>query len=275
VGAAGDQTPAELLEHYEVERELASRLRDAPSAEARRRLYKDVYRERSERIPSHPLVRQAADPAARAAAVRPQVALLTRFVGPATDFCEIGAGDGAVAREVARSVRTSLAVDVTDALAPEDPGPPGFEFRVFDGVDIGVAESSVDVAYSHDVAEHLHPDDFGDHARSVLRALRRGGVYLCVTPNRLSGPHDVSGHFSDTPEGFHLREYTATELAGSLSRAGFARTRVVLSIGGRKLGPMLPAGVLRPVEAVLGALPRPLRRRLARVLAIAKVVGVK
>lgn len=170
-------------------------------------------------------------------------------------------------------VRRSLALDVTDALAAPGPGPDGFEFRVFEGVEIGLAEASLDVVYSNDVVEHLHPDDLLDHAESVRRALRPGGVYVCVTPNRLSGPHDVSGEFSDTPRGFHLREYTATELARELGRAGFRRVRIVLTVGGRRLSPLLPVGLVRPVEALLERFPRRLRRMPARGLAAVKVVA--
>lgn len=275
MGAGGDQSPGERREHYEIELELAARLRAAATAEERRRLYGEVYRERSERIHSHPLVRQASDPAARAAAISPQVRLLGRFVGPDTDLCEVGAGDGAVARELAPSVRSALALDVTDALALDDDPATGFGFRIFEGVDIGLPAESVDVAYSHDVVEHIHEDDFADHARSVLKALRPGGTYLCVTPNRLSGPHDVSGPYSETPEGFHLREYSVTELAGAFSRAGFGHVRVAISVAGRRIGPILPASLLRPVEWLLAKLPRSLARRLARPLAAVKVVAVK
>lgn len=267
------QTPAELREHYEIERDLAARLRTAPSKEARRSLYGEVYRLRSELIPHHPLVRQAADASERAAAVAPQVALLRPFLGPGTDFAEIGAGDGAVARAVAPLVRSAVALDVTDALALPADEDAGFEFRVFEGVDIGVPEGSFDLAYSNDVVEHLHADDMPDHARSVRRALRDGGLYVCVTPNRLSGPHDISMHFSDTPQGFHLCEYTATELGAAFRRAGFTKTMIVLTAGGRRLSPMLPAGVIRPLEALLGLLPRRLRRPLARGLAAVKVVA--
>jgi hypothetical protein len=59
------QTAEQLREHYEVERELADRLRRA-SKEERRALYGVVYAERSARIPHHPLVSAAADPEARA-----------------------------------------------------------------------------------------------------------------------------------------------------------------------------------------------------------------
>lgn len=269
------QTRAEQREHYEIERELAGRLRAASSRQARRRLYGEVYRERSERIPHHPLVQQAADAKARAVSVAPQLALLRPFLRCTSEFCELGAGDGAVARAVAPLVSSALAFDVTDALALEGDEGTGFEFRVFDGFDLELPDRSLDVVYSNDVVEHLHADDMLDQARAVWRALRSGGVYVCVTPNRLSGPHDISRHFGEAPEGFHLREYTATELARALRTAGFSRIRFMLTVSGRRLTPQLPVGLLRPAEALLEALPRVVRRPLARSLAAVKVVAAK
>ena len=268
------QTPAELREHFDIERELAARLRDATSKEARRALYGEVYRERSERIGHHPLVVRAADPHLRAPDVRHQLALLRPFLAPSHTFCELGAGDGAVARAVAPFVEHALALDVTDALARGTPAP-GFEFRVFDGFDLGVPDESLDVVYSNDVIEHLHPEDALDQIVAVYKALRPGGVYVCVTPNSLSGPHDVSRHFSDTPQGFHLCEYTTTALARTFRRAGFHRTRIVLTVRGRRLSPLLPSALVRPLETPLAALPLRLRRPLARGLAAVKVVAVK
>lgn len=269
------QSEAQLRQHFEIERELAAKLRGAPSKEERRRLYGEVYRERSERIPHHPLVRQAADAESRARAAEPQAKLLRSFLGAGTRFCEVGAGDGAVARAVAPLVDTAIALDVTDALALPADEETGFEFRVFDGFDLGLPAGSVDLVYSNDVVEHLHPEDMLDHARAVRRALRPGGMYVCVSPNRLSGPHDVSKHFAESPQGFHLREYSATELATALRAAGFGRLMVFLSVGGRRLTPLLPAAVVRPVEAAIAALPRRLGRKLARGLAAVKVVAVR
>lgn len=268
------QSPAELREHFEIERELAARLRAAASKQERRRLYAEVYRQRSERIPHHPLVRQAADAASRAKAIRPQVALLRHFVDSGTRFCELGAGDGAVARELAPAVRRALALDVTDALALPSDDEIGFEFRVFDGFDLGLADDSLDVIYSNDVVEHLHPEDMLDQLRSAQRALHQGGVYLCLTPNRLSGPHDISRHFADTPQGFHLREYTATELAAAFRQAGFGKVKFMLSAGGRRFSPLLQIGLLRPLEALLERLPVRLRRPLSYGLGAVKVVAI-
>lgn len=265
------QTAEQLREHYEVERELADRLRRA-SKEERRRLYGVVYAERSARIPHHPLVRAAADPEARAGAVEPQARLIRRFVGPLDSFLEIGAGDAAVTLAVAPYVTRATAVDVTDALAPAR-GPAGFEFLVFDGFELPLPAASIDFVYSNDVVEHLHPEDLGDHLRGVLRALRPGGRYLCVTPNRLSGPHDVSRHFAETPQGFHLREYTLSELADTVAAAGFRGAETLTSVSGYAVGRVPGIRVSRVVEAALELLPHRMRRRAARPLAAIKLVA--
>jgi SAM-dependent methyltransferase len=269
------QSPEQLRQHFEIERALAARLRGATDKAERRALYGEVYRERSELIPHHPLVAQAGDAAAREIAVAPQVRLLSRFVAPDSSFCELGAGDGAVARALGPRVRSAVAFDVTDALALPDDESAHFSFRVFDGFELPLPPDSIDVAYSNDVVEHLHPDDVRDHARAVLGVLRRGGVYVCVTPNRLSGPHDVSRHFSQTAEGFHLHEYTVTELARLFRQVGFSRVLIVLSVGGRQLTPRLPAGAIAWVEAPLALLPQSPRRFLVTGLAAVKVVAVK
>ena len=266
------QTAHELREHYEIERELADRLRSA-SKEERRRLYGVVYEERSRRIPHHPLVRAAADAEARARGVAPQVRLIRRFVRPADAFLELGAGDAAVAIGVAPFVARATAVDVTDALVPGEGRPHNFDFLVFDGFDLPVADGSVDFAYSNDVVEHLHPEDVQDHLRAVHRVLRPGGRYLCITPNRRSGPHDVSRHFATTPQGFHLREYTAGELADALRAAGFRSAETVTSVSGYAVARVPGLSITRVVERGIESLPRRFRRPAARGLAAVKVVG--
>jgi SAM-dependent methyltransferase len=269
------QSPSELREHYEIERELSDRLREARSRAERRGLYGDIYRELGERVAHHPLVVQADDAAGQAAAGTSQVRLLRPFLTPQSVFCEIGAGDATVARTLAPMVRSSIAFDVTDAYL-RGPNPDGgFEFRVFDGFDPGLPPACVDLAYSRDLVEHLHPDDLYEQTTAIARMLKPGGMYICVTPNRLSGPHDISRHFDDTPKGFHLREYTSAELASALREAGFSDVRVLLSIDGRRISPLLPAWTATWPEALIAHLPRRVRRRVGRLLAAVKVVGIR
>lgn len=266
-----DSGDGSLRARYEAERDLAARLREASTEERRGGLYGAVYAARSE-IAGHPLVERAQDRAAQLTAAAPQVRLLRGLTDSSSFVCEVGAGDGAVSQLLAPHVRRCVALDVTDALAlPSDPST-GYSFETFDGFSLSLAEPA-DLVYSNDVAEHLHPDDMRDQARAIRAALRPGGEYLCVTPNRLTGPHDVSAGFSERATGFHLREYTATELARELRAAGFARCAFVVSVGGRRLSPRLPMLPVTILETLLAVLPRRLRLRAGRPLAAIKVIA--
>lgn len=97
------RTEAQLREHYEIEKELADRLRRA-AREERRHFYNEMYDELARRIVHHLLIAQATDPAARARAAAPQIRLIHRFVRPDTAFLEVGPGDCAVVTRVAEVV---------------------------------------------------------------------------------------------------------------------------------------------------------------------------
>jgi hypothetical protein len=250
------RTPTEgelegLRRHFEIERELADRLRRAPK-ERRKRLYAEVYAELFRRV----------EMPGNAEAQRAQVGLLLELLGPllagARTFLEIGAGSCELSLALAGRLERVWAVDAVD---PEiDPGltPEGFTFVPDGELDCAVPPDSIDLALSCHLVEHLHPDDLQDHLSTVLGKLTDGGAYAVVTPNRLYGPHDISRHFSDRPLGFHLREYTHTELAAELERAGFDPVWVV-----GRIGEPPTAGRWRRVaaaERVLEALPVPVRR---------------
>jgi hypothetical protein len=123
--------------------------------------------------------------------------------------------------------------------------------------------------------EHLHPDDALDQLRNVWAALAPGGAYLCITPNRLSGPWDVSRGFDDVATGLHLREYTTGELGRHFAAAGFSRVHAFLSYHGRVLSPLLPIQPVAAVERGLEHLPRTIGRRLAEALTAVKVIGYR
>lgn len=268
------RTYEQLREHYLIEKELANRLRSASQAE-RRALYHVVYDERARRIPHHPLVVRAADPQAQARAIAPQARLLRAFVNAKTDLLEIGPGDCALAAEMARWVRHVYAVDVSSELVRNIRPPANFEFRLFQGLELPFPPNSIDFAYSNDVLEHLHPEDARAQLASILAAIRPGGKYLCITPNRLSGPHDVSRDFDTVATGFHLKEYTVTELAALLQAAGFRQVQTFLSVHGHILSPLLPVFPFRGLERALEWLPHAARRRLARGLTAVKVIATK
>lgn len=263
------RSPERLRFHYEVERELSDRLR-AASAEERATLYGAVYDELFARVPDHPQLVVKASGARRAADAACEVALLRRFLRPDSHVLEIGAGDCAVSRGLSRHVRAVTAVDVSFTIARGEL-PPNVELRITDGRHFPAGDGTVDLVYSNQVLEHLHPEDADLHAREARRVLRPGGAYVCLTPNRLNGPHDISSYFDDEATGFHLREYTTRELSALFLAAGFSKVEVLLKVRGRSF--VVAATPLTLVERGLELLPPARRRQAAGSPFVCKVLG--
>lgn len=82
----------------------------------------------------------------------------------------------------------------------------------------------VDCVVMDNVIEHFHPDSIDDILKKCHVMLKPGGYLLVLTPHRLSGPHDVSGEFlplGSVAQGFHLKEFSFTDLNDAMGRAGF------------------------------------------------------
>jgi SAM-dependent methyltransferase len=191
-----------------------------------------------------------------------QMNFLGRFLEASSVFLEIGAGDCSLSLAVAASVKGVYALDVSPTIAHQQSPPANFRLLLSDGITIPLGDASVTVAYSNQVMEHLHPDDALEQLTEIRRVLAPGGVYVCITPHRLSGPHDVSRFFDEVPTGFHLVEYSPIELANVFRRAGFSRARAYLGGRGRFLA--LYPTLLNLLEQPFAALPRKLRIPLAR-----------
>jgi len=268
------RTLAQLKEHYNIEKELANKLRSA-TKEERRLLYNAVYDERVERIPHHPLVVRSEDPEAQARAVAPQVRLLRSFVKPEHAFLEVGPGDCAVALEMAKWVKKVYAVDVSAGLVKEAVRPKNFEFCFSDGISIPLPSNSINIAYSNQVMEHLHPEDARDQLRNIYKALSPGGIYICITPNRLSGPWDISRYFDEVATGLHLKEYTINELAKVFRLAGFSKVNAFLSYMGYRMPPRFPVDPFVWIEWLLERSPRFFSKKTSLLLTAVKVIGIK
>ena len=98
------RTTKDVEHQYRVELELADRLRSAPHAE-RLGLYGEVYDELFRRVPTHSQLTRKVSDAERRAASRLTMASVRRFLQPDPVLLEIGAGDCALRRGVAMSVR--------------------------------------------------------------------------------------------------------------------------------------------------------------------------
>lgn len=265
----------EIQHHYDVETKLAEKLRNA-TQEERLKLYSSVYDELFQAVPS--IIARKTSETETARAARSQLSLVRRYLKTDSMFLEVGPGDCALSFAVCDIVKEVYAADVSVEITSSNRQPANFHLVMSDGVSVPVPPESIDVAFSHQLMEHLHPDDARDQLQNIYNALKSGGVYVCVTPNRLGGPYDISRYFDKVASGLHLKEYAATELARLLKSAGFRRVNAYIFTRGRSI--RMPGPVIAIYELLLSLLPSTLRRRMAwkapwKVLFQTMIVGHK
>lgn len=271
------RTQEQIREHYEIEKSLASRLRNS-TKQQRETLYSAVYEELFARVPHHLMLTRKSSTSLREAAINRQLAYLNMFLEPDDVFLEIGPGDCALSFAVAKQVALTFAVDVSETITGNDEQPDNFKLVISDGTSIPVPAQSISFAYSNQLMEHLHPDDATEQLHNVFDALKPGGRYLCVTPSPLNGPHDISAGFDDTATCFHLKEYTVSELATLFRSAGFIDICVVTGFGGRFF--RCPLAVATGAEKLVRLLPAKWARAVAgaplvRNVLYPRVIGTK
>jgi SAM-dependent methyltransferase len=272
------RTLEEIRAHYEIEIELANKLKSA-SKQDRHYLYSDLYNELFRRVPSHPQLISKTSPEDTARSVKWQMLLLKRFLTADATFMEIGPGDCALSYEVAKQVKQVYALDVSEEITKAAASPANFHLIISDGCSVPLPAQSINVAYSNQLMEHLHSDDASEQLQNIYNALIPGGCYICITPNRLTGPHDVSMYFDEVATGFHLKEYTVSELHDLFREVGFSRIQVYL--GGSFYALRFSLILLRLSEQFLSVLPLSLRNTFAQSLPFLKllnsirIVGIK
>lgn len=270
----------QIKEHYELEKSLASRLLNSTKQE-RQYLYTSLYDELFTKITFHPQLSVKADPTAAAWIVAQRMQLIENFLNSDLIFLEIGPGDCTLSLEIAKHVKKVYALDVSNEITKNLSMPDNFELIISDGCSVPLPDNSVNVAYSHQLMEHLHPDDAVEQLQAVCRALVPGGSYICITPNKLSGPHDVSQYFDEVATGFHLKEYLLSELYQLFRAAGFSKVSLYKSYKTTHLQiPLFSITMLLfvAIESILKVLPFPFRRKIASLPMLFRgmtVVGVK
>jgi SAM-dependent methyltransferase len=266
------RTPDQIREHYEIEKQLAHRLRNSTSEE-RQTLYTSLYNELFRRVHDHPQLTIKSSPEESARNIAYEIKHLKPFLKSDTIFLEIGPGDCALSFEVAKIVKTIYAIDVSEEITKNLSHPPNFKLILSDGASISVPVRSVDVAYSNQLMEHLHPDDALKQLHNIYDVLAPGGIYMCVTPNRLNGPHDVSKYCDTVATGFHLKEYTVTELCHLFQTSGFSKVRIFVSA--KNIRVFLPVLPVKICEKMLSVFPYSFRKSLASSWPVAKLLGIR
>lgn len=268
------RSPERLIAHYELERQLSDRLRHA-SRQDRTHLYTELYSELFAKLPDHPQNIWSPDPRDKRTARK--VRLLRPLLTPNSVFLDVGCGDGALAMALSNHASAVIGLDVTDSLVDYASAPTNFRFVKTSGVDIALPDDSVDLVYSNQLMEHLHVEDAEDQLREIIRILKPGGKYLCITPSRVTGPHDVSVYFDDTATGFHMREYDYYSMRSIFLKAGFSRVRFPIVARGHWLATP-PYSVLRALEFALSNGSSSLRiskSRIASLLMGITAIGIK
>ena len=267
------RTLEQLKNHYEVEKSLAKKLLNAPK-EARKKIVLTMYDELFEKVPDHPRLTRREDPESTEAYIKDKYRLIGKHLNSSVVFLDFAPGDCKFAYDVCKRVNYVYGIDISDQRAAQDRPPANFKHIIYDGYSVDIGENTIDVAFSDQLLEHLHPDDMKDHLKLALRVLRPWGIYLFRTPHNYSGPHDISGYFSDIPEGFHLKEWTFTEFFQLMKTLPFSSFSGCLMMKGRRI--VLPYYVLMVYEYLLALLPKKFRKALCtRILCEVIIIAKK
>lgn len=264
------RTFKQLREHYEIEKKLANRLINS-SRKERRYLYTTLYDELFRRVTHHPQLTRKKDSKSRFVSIYRQMTLLKNFLKPEFIFLEIGPGDLSLSIEMTRHVKKVFAVDVSEEITKDEIIPKNFKLIISDGCSIPIP-NSVNLAYSNQLMEHLHPDDAVDQLKNIYNVLVNGGKYICITPNRLTGPHDISKYFDNIATCFHLKEYTVTELNELFRKVGFSK--IGLYIGGKGIYLKFSLFLIKMFEKLINKLSFSFLKNIVKTLPVKFLLGI-
>jgi SAM-dependent methyltransferase len=253
----------QVRNHYLVEKAIAERLKKADRGE-RSLIYSTMYDELFSQVPDHPRLTQRNDGRLTRIVNLSKFAVVDEFLDKSTVFAEFAPGDCRFAEDVARYVKYVYAIDISDQRGQTGNVAENFRLVIYDGYRLEIEENSVDVVFSDQLIEHLHPTDTKMHFELVYRILKPGGKYIFRTPHAYTGPHDVSGYFSDSPEGFHLKEWTFIELKPLLKDLKYSRSYAFRRVKGIKF--KLPYYFCEMCEEALKMFPKQYKRVFARYL---------
>ena len=256
-----DNRSIESLRHqYEVENDLHRQLMES-TRETRPELFGKLYDELFERVKDHPRMTRRETAESSAAAVEARMKLLRPFLKDVNTFREVAPGDCRLAYKVCDKVDKVIAIDISDQSGDKKDVPENFELVIYDGYELGVPKESVDLAFSYQFLEHIHPEDHEYHFQTVYDVLKPGGLYVFDTPHLYSGPHDASRGFAYIHEGMHLKEWTYREMSTLVKKIGFKQWNTF------RFGKPRASGLCNLmtliIEGMVGILPLPVRQKVA------------
>jgi hypothetical protein len=143
------RTPEQIREHYEIEKELANRLRYT-SKQERRYLYSSLYDELYRRVPLHSQLTPKLSPEETAQAVSSKMKFVRPFLKKNITFLEVDPGDCSLSFEAAKFVKQVYAVDVSNEITKSSTSLENFKLILGDGSSVPqFHQYSLNVAYSN------------------------------------------------------------------------------------------------------------------------------
>lgn len=252
----------QLHKIYEVEREQSDRLRKEVNPDKRRKLYSDVYEKYFSQLPFHPQFTIKQTDEIKSKRVDYQLNKIKHLVAEDNVFIEIGAGDCSLSLKLSNYCKKIYCLEVSDEIVNNIKFPSNVECIIFDGFNIPLEDDSVDVAYSNQLMEHLHPEDAKEQLKSILKVLKKNGLYICITPNRLVGPNDISRFYTEDLVGFHLKEYSSTDLKNLYLNVNFSSVFAYVSIKNKSY--RVPFVLISLLEKTISFFPKRIRRKIVQ-----------
>ena len=166
-----------------------------------------------------------------------------------------------------------IAVDVSNEIVDSAGRMKNIRIVLSNGTSIPVKPKSIDIIYSNQLMEHLHPDDAVEQLSNIYNALKKNGIYVCVTPNKLNGPHDVSMYFDEEAKGLHLKEYTNGELEDLFTRVGFRRIQPYSCLRNHFFP--VPIFLVLLIERFLQALPYAFLIKITQTVLFRELLGLR
>lgn len=267
------RTIAQIKTDYEFEKKLASRLRNSSKEERANGLYTELYDQLFKNTPQHQQIVRKTTPDEQIKINKRAMALFKNLLDENKTFAEIGPGDCSLSLTVSEFTNKTFAVDVSNEITKDLNTPSNFSLIISDGSSIPLPDSSIDVVFSNQLMEHLHPDDSLQQLNHIFRVLKKNGSYICITPNKFSGPHDISKYFDEVATGFHLKEYSVKELKEIFIKAGFSKIKLFIGLRGFYI--KIPCFPVIWLENILSKFPFKLRRSIANFDLFRMLLGIK
>lgn len=212
-----------LKRQYEIENKWSSLIKATPEL-AKKKIYAEQGYEELRKFYFDNKVRSL-DEVSEAGAFDNR--LILDLIGKNKTVLEIGYGFGNAIKFIAPYQKKMIGIErhsyASQEIKSRLKGSADIELKVGDFLDIAFDQNYFDAVYCDQVFEHIIPEEALAYMEKIHKILRNGGIFILITCNRATGPHDISKYFSETAEGMHLREYTYNELGDMLLESGFRR----------------------------------------------------